>query len=136
MAVPHSAGKPLTGQDRKRDTTKQEDADRAGRERFFSFLPGLIEGGEGPGKELFVLAHLGAGAGAVVVILAIIRLIGYVIDDDKRWRKFLFLVFLLMAAAAAAGWWLLGDGGMEILLHDFGTPGITRSVGVVGSTVT
>jgi uncharacterized membrane protein YqjE len=70
------------------------------------------------------------------VILAIIRLIGYVIDDDKRWRKFLFLVFLLMAAAAAAGWWLLGDGGMEILLHDFGTPGITRSVGVVGSTVT
>jgi hypothetical protein len=51
-----------------------------------------------PGKELFVLAHLGARAGAIVVILAIIRLVGYAINDDKRWRKFLFLVLLLMAA--------------------------------------
>jgi hypothetical protein len=38
-----------------------------------------------------------------VVILAIIRLIGYVINDDKRWRKFLFLTFLLMAAPQQAG---------------------------------
>ena len=128
MAAPHSAGKPLTGQDRKRDTTKQEDDGRAGRERSFSFLPGLTKGGEGPGKELFVFAHLGAGAGAVVVILAIIRLIGYVINDDKRWRKFLFLTFLLMAAAALAGWWLFGDDGLQVLLRDFGPASIARPV--------
>lgn len=75
-----------------------------------------------------MFAHLGAGAGAVVVILAIIRLIGYVINDDKRWRKFLFLTFLLMAAAALAGWWLFGDDGLQVLLRDFGPASIARPV--------
>jgi hypothetical protein len=84
-----------------------------------------------------VLAHIveGAGAGAgTVVLVAIIRLIAYAIDDDKRWARFrnlsLFLVFLLLAIATAAGWWLLDDGGLQVILHDFG-PKITTSPGSV-----
>ncbi len=70
-----------------------------------------------------MLAHIvvGAGAGAgAVVLVHIIRLIAFAIDDARRWRRFLFLVFLLMAAAALAGWWLFGDGGMQVLVHEFG----------------
>lgn len=65
-------------------------------------------------------AHLGAGAGVVVVTLAIVRLIAHAMDTKERWRRFLFFVFLLMAACAVAGWWLLGDGGLQLLLHDLG----------------
>ena len=50
------------------------------------------------------------------MVLAVARLIAYAINDDKRWRRFLFLVFL--ALAVAAGWWLLADGGVQIVLHD------------------
>lgn len=36
-----------------------------------------------------MLAHIAEGAGAgTVVFVAIIRLIAYAIDDDKRWRRF------------------------------------------------
>ena len=74
-----------------------------------------------------MLAHIvegtGVGAGAVVLV-AIIKLIAFAIDDDKRWPRFrnlaLFVVFLALAIAAAASWWLLGDGGLQVLLHDFG----------------
>jgi O-antigen/teichoic acid export membrane protein len=59
------------------------------------------------------------------IAIAVIRLVAYAIGDDKRWRRFLFLLFLLMAAAALAGWWLFGDGGLQLLLHDFGPAGIT-----------
>jgi uncharacterized membrane protein YqjE len=66
-----------------------------------------------------VCAHLGAGARAVIVaaIIAITRLVVYTVDDDKRWRRFLFLVFL--ALAVAADWWLLADDGIQVLLHQF-----------------
>lgn len=74
-----------------------------------------------------MLAHIigGAGVGAgAVVFVAVIKLIAFAIDDDKRWTRFrnlsLFVVFMLLAIAAAAGWWLLGDGGLQILVHEFG----------------
>lgn len=76
-----------------------------------------------------MLAHIaegtGAGAGAVVLV-RIIWLIAFALDDARRWRRFLFLVFLLTAAATAAGWWLLGDGGLQVILHDFGPASITH----------
>jgi hypothetical protein len=56
----------------------------------------------------------GATVFACIIILA--RLVAYAINDDKRWRRFLFLVFL--ALAVAADWWLLADGGVQIVLHD------------------
>jgi len=77
-----------------------------------------------------VLAHIveGTGAGAVVLV-RIIWLIAYALDDDKRWARFrnlsLFVVFLVLAIAA--GWWLLADGGIQILLHDFGQAGTATS---------
>ena len=74
--------------------------------------------------------HIGAGAILLAAILAVIRLIAYAISDDKRWRRFLFLVFLTLAIATVAGWWLLADGGLQVLLHDFG-PAITTSPGSV-----
>jgi hypothetical protein len=37
-----------------------------------------------------------------------------------------FLLFLLMAAATVAGWWLLGDGGLQVILHDLGPASITH----------
>ena len=60
-----------------------------------------------------MLTHIVEGAGAgTVVLVTIIRLIAYAIDDEKRWPRFrnlaLFVVFLLLAIAAAACWWLLG----------------------------
>ena len=73
-----------------------------------------------------MLAHIveGTGAGAVVLV-RIIWLIAYALDDDKRWPRFrnlsLFVVFLMLAIAA--GWWLLADGGVQVLLHDFGQAG-------------
>jgi hypothetical protein len=40
----------------------------------------------------------------------------YAINDDKRWRRFLFLVFL--ALTVVAGWWLLAYGGVQTVPHD------------------
>ena len=79
-----------------------------------------------------MLAHIvegtGAGAGAVVLV-RIIWLIAYALDDDKRWARFrnlsLFVVFLVLAIAA--GWWLLADGGIQILLHDFDPASVAKS---------
>lgn len=56
-------------------------------------------------------------ATAVAIVVAITRLIAYAINDDKRWRRFLFLVFL--ALIVVTGWWLFADSGMRSLLHDF-----------------
>ena len=68
-----------------------------------------------------------------MVLVAIIRLIAYAIDDDKRWRRFrnlaLFVVFLLLAIAVAASWWLLGDGGLQILVHEFRTASVIPPAG-------
>lgn len=79
-----------------------------------------------------MLAHIvegtGAGAGAVVLV-RIIWLIAYALDDDKRWARFrnlsLFVVFLVLAIAA--GWWLLADGGIQMLLHDFDPASVAKS---------
>jgi hypothetical protein len=61
----------------------------------------------------------------VVTVLAVTRLLAYVINDRDRWRRFLFLIFLLLAVAAV--WWLLADGGVQVVLRDFGSA--SRSVG-------
>ena len=48
------------------------------------------------------------------------------------WRRLMFLVVplpivaLALALAAVAVWWLLGDDGLQIVLHDFGPAAITR----------
>lgn len=44
--------------------------------------------------------------------------VAYAIDNGERWRRFMFLV--LLALAVAVGWWVLADGGIHVLLHDFG----------------
>jgi len=36
------------------------------------------------------------------------------------------LPIVALALAALAVWWLLGDGGLQIVLHDFGPAAITR----------
>ena len=67
-----------------------------------------------------MFAHLGNAT----VVVVIIELITFVISDARRWRRFLFLMFLLLAIAA--GWWLLADGGLQVILHDFGPVSITH----------
>jgi len=63
------------------------------------------------------------GAG-IATLLASARLIAYAINDRDRWRRFLVLVLLVLAAASAR--WLFADGGVLVLLHDFGLASITR----------
>jgi len=81
-----------------------------------------------------VHAHIVEGVGAVagataLVLVRVIWLIAFAIEDDARWRRFrnlaLFAVFLLLAVAA--GWWLLADGGVHVLLHDFEPTGVAKS---------
>jgi hypothetical protein len=59
---------------------------------------------------------------AIPAVVAITRLVAYAINDDRRWQRFrnlgLFLVFL--GLAVAFGWWLLADGGVQVIIHDFG----------------
>ncbi len=50
--------------------------------------------------------------------------IAYTISDRDRWRRFIVLVLLVLAAASAR--WLFADGGVLVLLHDFGLASITR----------
>jgi hypothetical protein len=68
---------------------------------------------------------------AIPAVVAVTRLIAYAIDDDKRWPRFrnlgLFVVFL--GLAVVLGWWLLADGGLWVIMHDFGTASITRPRG-------
>ncbi len=60
---------------------------------------------------------------AVATVVAITRLVAFAIDDDKRWPRFrnLALFVVSVVLAVATGWWLLGDGGLQTLLHDFAT---------------
>jgi hypothetical protein len=57
-------------------------------------------------------------------VIAVTRLIAYAIDDSDRWRRFLVLTFLLLAVAAV--WWVIADGGVNVILHEFGRASITR----------
>jgi hypothetical protein len=77
-----------------------------------------ISTGDVTETDLFVLLpHVADEVGiAVVIILA--RLVAYAIDNDQRWRRFVFLIFL--ALVVTTGWWLLADDGIRVLLHDFG----------------
>jgi hypothetical protein len=65
-----------------------------------------------------LFAHVGVDAEFAAVILAIVGLVKYAIDNKDRWRRLMFLVIL--ALFAAVGWWLLGRGGLLVLLHGFG----------------
>jgi uncharacterized membrane protein YqjE len=56
------------------------------------------------------------GVAFFVCMVALARLVAFAIDDHDRWMRFLVLVLLLLAVAV--GWWLLGDGGVQIVLHD------------------
>jgi hypothetical protein len=60
-------------------------------------------------------SHLTFG---VAVVLVVARLLAYAINDRDRWRRFLVFVFLVLAVTAI--WWLLADGGVHVLLRDFG----------------
>ena len=51
-------------------------------------------------------------------MITLARLVAYAIDNGERWRRFMFLV--LLALAVVVGWWVLADGGIHVLLHDFG----------------
>jgi hypothetical protein len=73
-----------------------------------------------------VLAHIGIPAAVAVVMVAITKLIAFAIDDKQRWRRLLVLVFILMAATAAVGWWVLGDGGLQVIMHDFSPASIAQ----------
>ena len=66
-----------------------------------------------------MFAHLGNAA-----VVAIVELITFAISDARRWRRFLFFLFVLLAIAA--GWWVLADGGLQVILHDFGPATITH----------
>jgi len=64
--------------------------------------------------------HAYTGLGIVIAtVIAVTRLIAYAINDRDRFRRFMFLVFLALAAVAV--WWVLADGGVHVVLHDFGT---------------
>jgi hypothetical protein len=58
------------------------------------------------------------GATVIVFTITLARLVAYAIDNGERWRRFMFLV--LLALAVAVGLWVLADGGIHVLLHDFG----------------
>jgi hypothetical protein len=64
-----------------------------------------------------MLPHVAGDVGiAAVIILA--RLVAYAIDNDQRWRRFVFLI--LLALAVATGWWLVADDGIHVLLRSLG----------------
>lgn len=64
------------------------------------------------------------GATMLVFAITTARLVAYAINDRDRWRRFLFLVLLVLAVAAAR--WAFADGGVHVLLHDFGPASPTR----------
>jgi hypothetical protein len=77
-----------------------------------------------------VLARIAPEAVTVTIVGIVFRRLTPAIDDRDRWRRLMFLVVPLLivalALAVVAVWWLLGDGGLQIVLHDFGPAAITR----------
>ena len=71
-----------------------------------------------------VLARVAPEATAVVIVRVVLKLVNHAIDDKDRWRRLMLIVVpllaLLLALAVVAVWWLLGDGGLQIVLHGFG----------------
>jgi hypothetical protein len=71
-----------------------------------------------------VLKHVAPEAIVVVIIRIVFKLVTYAIDDENRWRRFMSLaaplVALVLTLALVGVWWLLGNDGVNILLHDFG----------------
>lgn len=63
-------------------------------------------------------AYRGVGVD-IATVIAVTRLLAYVLNDRDRWRRFLFLV--LLALAVTSVWWVLADGGIHTVLRDFGT---------------
>lgn len=62
--------------------------------------------------------HYAVGEVGIAVVITLARLVAYAIDNDQRWRRFVFLIFL--ALVVAAGRWLLAADGVHVLLRDFG----------------
>jgi hypothetical protein len=79
-----------------------------------------------------VLARVAPEATAVVIVRIIFKLISHAIDDEDRWRRLMFLAVplltLVLALAVVVVWWLLGDGGLQVILHGIG-PTSTPSPG-------
>jgi hypothetical protein len=69
-------------------------------------------------------ARIAPEAVAVTIVGIVFKLLTYAIDNEDRWRRLMSLVAPLMALvltlAVVAAWWLLADGGIHVLLHDFG----------------
>ena len=80
-----------------------------------------------------VLARIAPEASAVVIVHIIFKLITHAIDDKDRWRRLMFIVVpLLIVVLALVGvvmWWLLADGGVQVLLHEFGQAGVATRPG-------
>ena len=80
-----------------------------------------------------VLAQVPIPATVVLILRPILKFVTHAIDDNNRWRRLMVLVVpLLIVAMALAGvafWWLLEDGGLQVLLHDFGPASITQHPG-------
>ncbi len=70
----------------------------------------------------------------MVIVRIVFKLITHAIDDEERWRRLMSLVAPLLALAltlaVVAAWWLLGDGGVHVILGDFGPASITRPASV------
>jgi len=72
-----------------------------------------------------VLARIAPEAVAVTIVTTVFKLITHSIDDPGRWRRLmivvvplLVLIFVVVLALVAVGvWWMVGDGGVDVLLH-------------------
>jgi hypothetical protein len=64
----------------------------------------------------------------VTIVGILVRFLFYAIGDADRWNRLMLVVMPLLNLAvlvvlvltAVTVWWLLADGGVQVLLHDFG----------------
>jgi hypothetical protein len=64
-----------------------------------------------------LIANLAPEAAVVVIVRIVFRLITHAINDEERWRRLMSVLAPLLAVVAA--WWLIGDGGLQLVLHQF-----------------